>query len=144
MSDTPQGTDWWMASDGKWYPPQAATSPSPAAPPPPTVPPVVQPLYVQQPAVSARGPINDGFCITGLVCGIVALVVCYPGIILGVLGLVFGILGIKRVDRSGGTRTGRGMGLAGAICGGIAVALWVTLFVVAILASNNSGSDYYY
>lgn len=25
MSDTPQGPGWWQASDGKWYPPQAAT-----------------------------------------------------------------------------------------------------------------------
>ncbi len=24
MSDTPQGSDWWQASDGKWYPPEQA------------------------------------------------------------------------------------------------------------------------
>lgn len=30
MSDTSQGTDWWLASDGKWYPPQSV----PAGPPP--------------------------------------------------------------------------------------------------------------
>ena len=24
MSDTPQGPDWWQASDGKWYPPEQA------------------------------------------------------------------------------------------------------------------------
>ena len=102
------------------------------------------PLYVQQPVVMARGPINDGFCITSLVCGIVALVLCYGGIILGIIGVVFGILGVKRVNESGGMKTGRGMGIAGAICGGIALALWVTLIIIAIVASNDSGSSYYY
>jgi hypothetical protein len=32
MSDVSQGPGWWLASDGKWYPPQSA---SVAAPPPP-------------------------------------------------------------------------------------------------------------
>ncbi|MEZ5175916.1 MAG: DUF4328 domain-containing protein [Acidimicrobiia bacterium] len=29
MSDRPQGDDWWLASDGKWYPPQSRTQPPP-------------------------------------------------------------------------------------------------------------------
>lgn len=29
MSDTSQGPGWWMASDGKWYPPQSYQAPSP-------------------------------------------------------------------------------------------------------------------
>ena len=35
MSDVRQGPDWWMASDGKWYPPQSAAAvqiPPPSAP----------------------------------------------------------------------------------------------------------------
>lgn len=35
MSDERQGDDWWMASDGKWYPPTSV--PSPPAPPQATV-----------------------------------------------------------------------------------------------------------
>lgn len=27
MSDAPQGDGWWLASDGKWYPPQSAAPP---------------------------------------------------------------------------------------------------------------------
>lgn len=40
MSDTAQGPDWWLASDGKWYPPQSrpGTTPDPAWAPPPTTP----------------------------------------------------------------------------------------------------------
>lgn len=35
MSDTSQGPGWWVASDGKWYPPQQATgTQEPAAPEP--------------------------------------------------------------------------------------------------------------
>ena len=30
MSDTSQGPGWWQASDGRWYPPDAATTPTPA------------------------------------------------------------------------------------------------------------------
>jgi hypothetical protein len=36
MSDVSQGPDWWIASDGKWYPPQSSTpelSNLPAPPP---------------------------------------------------------------------------------------------------------------
>lgn len=32
MSDTPQGPDWWLGADGKYYPPVAA-APAPPAPP---------------------------------------------------------------------------------------------------------------
>lgn len=40
MSDTPQGPGWWLASDGKWYPPQpTAPPPAPTAPIAPAVPP---------------------------------------------------------------------------------------------------------
>lgn len=140
MSDTQQGPDWWMASDGKWYPPQSA--PAPATPPPPGFPPPVQPVYVT-PVQS--GPINDGFCITGLVCGIVGIVTawaCGIGLVLGILGLVFGILGVRRVDQSMGLRKGRGMGLAGAICGGIAIVLFI-LWIVLIIVANDSNTTYY-
>lgn len=38
MSDVSQGPGWWLASDGKWYPPYAVPSPSPPFPPPPAAP----------------------------------------------------------------------------------------------------------
>lgn len=30
MSDQSQGRGWWLASDGKWYPPESAAAPAPA------------------------------------------------------------------------------------------------------------------
>lgn len=41
MSDTQQGPGWWMASDGKWYPPQGEQLPPP---PPPAFPQYVNPI----------------------------------------------------------------------------------------------------
>ena len=34
MSDAPQGDDWWLASDSRWYPPSSMTGSQPPAPPP--------------------------------------------------------------------------------------------------------------
>ena len=34
MSDTSQGPGWWLASDGKWYPPHLAPQPPPPQPAP--------------------------------------------------------------------------------------------------------------
>lgn len=36
MSEMSQGPGWWMASDGKWYPPQLHPSLGPPPPPPPS------------------------------------------------------------------------------------------------------------
>ncbi len=47
MSDTSQGPGWWQASDGKWYPPEAA----PGAQPPATAPPAA--AYGAPPAYGA-------------------------------------------------------------------------------------------
>ena len=48
MSDASQGPGWWMASDGKWYPPEQR----PAAPPPPGT----QAWYPPGPSAPAYGP----------------------------------------------------------------------------------------
>lgn len=31
MSNAPQGPEWWLASDGRWYPPKGAKLPAPPA-----------------------------------------------------------------------------------------------------------------
>jgi CRP/FNR family transcriptional regulator, cyclic AMP receptor protein len=37
MSDVSQGPGWWLASDGKWYPPELHPNYAPARPPQPTI-----------------------------------------------------------------------------------------------------------
>jgi hypothetical protein len=65
MSNTSQGPGWWMASDGKWYPPELWTGPPNADPAGPTAQPTDQPMAqptIQpmqpsaQPAYPAQGP----------------------------------------------------------------------------------------
>jgi hypothetical protein len=40
VSDLSQGPGWWLAADGKWYPPTSAPGGAPAPPMPPPAPPV--------------------------------------------------------------------------------------------------------
>jgi hypothetical protein len=83
--------------------------------------------------------------IAGLVCGIsgLTLIGCGIGLIPAILGVVFGILGIKKVDASGGALKGRGMALAGAICGAVAIGLFLIWLVLALFGVFNSDSNSY-
>jgi uncharacterized RDD family membrane protein YckC len=54
MSDTFQGHGWWIASDGKWYPPHQ--HPQYVPPPPPTPPPPPSSWSSQGPAAYAPPP----------------------------------------------------------------------------------------
>lgn len=51
MSDTSQGPGWWLASDGRWYPPESHPNASP--PPPPPAPPILR-----KPAVVGFQPLK--------------------------------------------------------------------------------------
>lgn len=144
MSDVSQGPGWWQAADGKWYPPAAPQPPQPPSYQPPLAPPgygAPQPGYYPQNA----GPKNDGMSIAALVCGIVGIVLvfCWVGVILGILGLIFGIIGMKKVERSNGMLKGRGMALAGAICGGVAIVLFIGMVILLIISAASSTTSGY-
>lgn len=121
MSDTPLGDGWWVASDGKWYPPEAHPSragrPEGAEPPrepagapttDPTAPyhgaPLQQPAPAQwppdqppvPPAGPAPGPAGGGGSSKGLLAALVAVVVVAAG----------GFLGWQLLSGSGGGGTG--------------------------------------
>jgi Domain of unknown function (DUF4190) len=51
MSDTAQGPGWWLASDGKWYPPELWTGPPNAGPA------AVSPTQRSEPASAGRAPV---------------------------------------------------------------------------------------
>jgi len=51
MSDSAQGPDWWLASDGKWYPPAAPLAGHAPAPGGPVPPGAVPGMAMQQPVV---------------------------------------------------------------------------------------------
>jgi hypothetical protein len=60
-----------------------------------------------------------------------------------ILGVIFGVIGKKKVEESGGALQGRGMALAGAICGAVAIGLFLIWLVLVIIGVFNSDSNSY-
>ncbi|MGV9939158.1 DUF4190 domain-containing protein [Streptomyces sp. NPDC003401] len=78
---------------------------------------------------------SNGMGITAMVLGIVAAVgfCLWPvAIVVGVLALIFGLIGRSKADR--GEATNPGQALAGIICGAVGLALGVGLAVLLIVA----------
>ena len=81
------------------------------------------PFTMEGTTLEASGTIN-GFCVASLVLGIIGMPLgC--SVIAPLLGLIFGIVGLNQVSKSG-EGAGRGMAIAGIICGviGLGIALW--------------------
>ncbi|MFB8029925.1 DUF4190 domain-containing protein [Streptomyces sp. NPDC056465] len=94
----------------------------------------------------APAPAN-GLGIAAMVLGIIAVVgFCMWGfgIILGILALIFGIIGRGRAKR--GEATNGGMALAGIILGSISIVISAIFlgFLIWAVANDESGSDYDY
>ena len=115
---------------------------------PPQQPPYYQPpqQYQYQVPVNGQQASPNGLSVAALVCGILGIVlcwipyVCYFALILSICGVIFGALGMKKA--APGT-SGRGMSIAGLVCG--IVSLGITLLVVvctaAVLCSAASALD---
>jgi hypothetical protein len=108
------------------------------------VPAATYPTYVS-PSPYGGQPVRqpqNGLGVAALVLSILGIVGCIP-IIGGVLGIVFGILGMKNADR--GIANNKGMAKAGLIIGIVGLALWVLvgivwLVVVLVLLANEPGN----
>ncbi|MBB4684484.1 DUF4190 domain-containing protein [Amycolatopsis jiangsuensis] len=80
-----------------------------------------------QPTAAPR----NGFGITALVLGILALVFCWTvigGIVLGVIALVLGILGVKRANRR--EATNKGVAVSGIVTGSIGLVIGALFAIV--------------
>jgi Domain of unknown function (DUF4190) len=149
MSDTSQGPGWWLASDGKWYPPEQWTGPG-AAGTTPTGPsgaeryPAHDPggrygqyppdaTYTQYPHTPLRRA--NGLAVASLVCAIAGFVFFVPA----VLGIVFGFVARSQIRRSGGTQSGDGFAIAGIIIGFAWVVFLAIAFVESATNTNSSG-----
>ena len=78
---------------------------------------------------------TDGLCVAGMVLGIVGLVLFlafYISIPCGILAIIFGALGIKRVQAEPTARKGSGMGVAGLVTGILAVIGGLTMLILLI------------
>lgn len=73
----------------------------------------------------------NGFAIASLVTGILALITYYGAFVFGILAIVFGAIALKRIRENG--QKGRGMAIAGLICG--IVALVAVLVVISVISA---------
>jgi hypothetical protein len=156
MSDTSQGPGWWLASDGKWYPPELWTGPplsgpasaqgAPSAyPGQGGTPPATGAPYGGQfpsagyaPYPSYGAPVvkrTNGLAIASLVCACAGFLLTFPAL----LGVVFGFVARSQIRRSGGTQGGDGLALAGIIVGFAWIALLVILVIVDAANNHTNG-----
>lgn len=110
------GPGWWLASDGKWYPPNAGSAQFIQAPAPPP------PVY------RAVGRTN-GFAIASMVLGI--LWIWWVG---SLLALIFGIIALKQIEARGDE--GKGMAIAGVVLGAIGASSFTILFLMMLGGSG--------
>jgi len=128
----PPTPGWWLASDGNWYPPEAAPGVTPAAPsygpPPVTYGPSSTP-YGYTPYQQTRG--TNGFAIASMVLGIVWIY--WIG---SILAVIFGFIAYSQIkERQQG---GRGMATAGLILGFIGIGTLVLVILVVALGSSST------
>jgi hypothetical protein len=146
MSDTSQGHGWWLASDGKWYPPEAWTGPPPQMSQPPFQPqsgptpyPTGQPPYAYgapmpqfPPTAWVQPRPTNGLAVASLVCSCVGVVPFLFGVPC-ILGIIFGFVSRGRIRRSNGMLSGEGLALAGIIVGFSLIGLFIIAVIVAAI-----------
>jgi hypothetical protein len=115
---------WQPANTGAWQP--AAGSPYPGA----------QAPYGWAPAYPAN-PRTNGFCIASLVLAVPPICLFTFGIG-SLLGVIFGIIGLRQTRRDGSG--GRGLGIAGIILGALGLVV-VALLIIGLAVGNSSGSS---
>jgi hypothetical protein len=84
------------------------------------------PFTMEGTTLEASGSSN-GFCVASLVLGILGIP-AFCAVIPPVLAIVFGIIGYMQASRQGSTGGGKGMAIAGMVCGGIGcmlLAAWI-------------------
>ncbi len=144
MSDTAQGPGWWLASDGKWYPPELWTGPpdagpagmsatQPSTPAYPGPAPAGYGRYPPAGSGTAAAPKTNGLAVASLICSCAGLffLPVFPGIILG-------FVAHSQIKRSNGMQRGDGLAIAGIIVG----FGWLVLIALGlILNATNSNSS---
>ncbi len=127
--------------ESPWAPPPVdANGPYQTPPPPPGV------GYPTAPPPGPFMPLmpqtKNGLGTAGLVLGIIGAVLFWTiwvGVILGILALIFGLIGRSRAKR--GEATNGGAALAGAILGGLAIVASVVWLIVAVVIVSDAVDD---
>ncbi len=86
--------------------------------------------YIPPPPYSP--PKTNGKSIAALVLGILAIVVPYLGFLIGIVAIVFASLSLKEIKRK--QEQGRGMAIAGLVCGIVGTALYAIIILFVLIA----------
>ncbi len=86
--------------------------------------------YTQQPR-------TNGKAMWAMIVGIVSILFCYLGVLIGPVAIVLGVLGKKDIKNSNGAETGEGMATAGLVTGIIGTVIWLGVDVLGIIAVLN-------
>lgn len=90
------------------------------------LPPTWQPYPTQ-----VAAPVQNGMGVTGFITGLLGFLFCWVpglGLILGVLGVVFGGLGIQAFRKRG---QNNGLAIAGLVLGALAILVFVVIMIAA-------------
>ncbi|WP_410771801.1 DUF4190 domain-containing protein [Fontibacillus sp. BL9] len=89
--------------------------------------------YPQGYTPAPQGPAKtNGKSIASLVLGILSIVIPYVGFLMGIVAIVFASLSFKELKRTG--EQGRGLSIAGLVCGIIGTAIYGIILLLLILA----------
>ncbi len=104
----------------------------PSSPFPPQ-PPGYQPYPADSPMPAKQG--NSGMAIASLVCSLIGVIPCFWLFqIMGLLGAIFGFVGLKQTKS--GERGGRGLAMAGVIIGIVLVVACIALWIYFATNAN--------
>jgi hypothetical protein len=135
-----------LASDGKWYPPEAWTGPPkapetawPAVAAPGTWAPQQYPVSPGMMTPALRQ--TNGMAVASLVASCVGVVPFFFGLPC-VLGIIFGFVAKSQIRRTNGMQQGSGLATAGIIVGFALIGLFVIfIIVIASLHLHTCGTN---
>ena len=85
--------------------------------------------YAGQPQQMMAAPPTDGLSIASLVCGILAIVICYLWAAFGIPAVICGHMSLKKIKNSPIPIAGKGMAIAGLVTGYIGIVLQLLMIV---------------
>ena len=101
-----------------------------------------QPAYGQpaygQPAYGygyQAPPKSNGKALWAMILGIVSIVFCYVGLLIGPVAIFLAVQGKKDIQRSNGAETGEGMATAGLVTGIIGTVVWAGTIALLVIGT---------
>ena len=83
---------------------------------------------------------TDTLSVVSLVCGIISLLACYIWALFGIPAVICGHMSLKKIKHSQTPIQGRGMAIAGLVCGYIGIAIQIFVIGIFVVAFSSASS----